>query len=517
MSYTPTKNIPTPTNAERERESMWLEEKHWGHRLWDQQSPWLTFLEFLCAASSAHQAGHLFDFDKSQYPSEYLAHGRVHLRNILFNNEQQISRIADTHGDNTTAWTKWLAWIESNSRGLDAAQRNFSYLRQRFDSFHEFATLVKALRSCIVEGDSNKRWSSRFIFPFGPAAIFEDLSIKDEKPSRDYVNFGRSGELLYHMLSRSEIRNELAKALPPRVLDGGNKWCQLVDRLQPPTQDNPARRGVASFLPYDSHPVFDLIAEDWLRLLGLRLPGFDVIPYLVTSGAFGLMLYQLHTSAKIVGGVEKPSMICEVVAPKKGLVRELSIESFEENSSLSVEAMERLIGAAEDDPKWNFGETDNDRLQSRRAVLEGLFRWSDDGQSKHPDDLLKQLRNEAKERHKRHFGQVHRSFGRGIGLVSRRGTNRFRYAPTDHFLKCLVFATVSKRVEFSEFLSQLYERYGLVFGEREAEHAKSEQGIDKKPFQQNALRLEHRLGSLGLLKRLSDACAYVENPYSSQT
>ncbi|MCO4875582.1 hypothetical protein VOI32_00875 [Paraburkholderia caribensis] len=514
MNYTPTRNVPTPAVAARERENMWLEEQFWGHRLWDQQSPWLTFLEFLCVAASAHRGGHLFDFDRSQYPSEYTAFGRVHLRNILFNNEQQITRIADSCGDNASAWDRWLTWIDANARGLDAGQRSFRYLRERFESFHDFATLIKALRSCVVEGNSNKRWSSRFIFPFGPAAIFEDLSIKDETLSRDYVNFGRSGELLYHMVARSHLRAELREIFPSRVLDDGNKWNQLIERLQPPTPENGARRGVATFLPYDSHPVFDLIAEDWLRLLQLRLPGFDVIPYLVNAGAFGLLLYQLHTSAHIVGGEAKPSIICEVVAPRKGLVRELSTESFEDNSLLSVEALDKLISRAEAHAGWNIDGSATDRLSSRRNVLEALFRWSDENQVNDPDDLLRQFRQEAKERHRRHFGQVHRSFGRGIGLVSKRGTNRFRYAPSDHFLKCLIFANVKKRIEFSELLAHLYDRYGLVFGEREAERAKSMHSIDKKPFQQNALRLEHRLGSLGLLKRLSDACAYVENPYA---
>jgi hypothetical protein len=37
--------------------------------------------------------------------------------------------------------------------------------------------------------------------------------------------------------------------------------------------------------------------------------------------------------------------------------------------------------------------------------------------------------------------------------------------------------------------------------------------FDRKAFQANARRLEQRLASLGLLRRLSDACAYVENPY----
>ncbi len=186
-----------------------------------------------------------------------------------------------------------------------------------------------------------------------------------------------------------------------------------------------------------------------------------------------------------------------------------------------IEAAEKLITAAESHPSWNLPGASGDRLNRRREVLEELFQWSDEGQVNDPDELLAHFRHEAKERHRRHFGQVHRAFGRGIGLVSRRGTSQVQIRDLQqhreggtHFLKCLVFASVSKRIEFGELLIRLYERYGLVFGEREAEEAKSEQGIDKKPFQQNALRLEHRLSSLGLLKRLSDACAYVENPYA---
>ena len=78
----------------------------------------------------------------------------------------------------------------------------------------------------------------------------------------------------------------------------------------------------------------------------------------------------------------------------------------------------------------------------------------------------------------------------------------------------MIFCNVKERIEFNAFLAQLYERYGLVFGEKEAENALTGQEIDKKPFQANSRRLEQRLSSLGLLKRLSDACAYVENPYS---
>ncbi|MES2885641.1 MAG: hypothetical protein V4709_12600 [Pseudomonadota bacterium] len=504
---------PQLNDGESASEGMWIEEQFWGHRLYDGQSPWLTFLEFIGVAHSAQEAGQLFDFEQSQYLSTYSALSRLHLRNILFLDEQRIVHTAKTYGDSDTAWSHWLEWIERNAKGLDPAKRKFGYLRTRFDSFHDFAALIRALRSCVVEGDTNKRWSSRFIFPFGPAALFEDLAIKDESFSREYINFGRSGELLYLMLARSSLRTELTELLP-RVLVAQNKWNHLVQRLQPDTT-SPVSPRSGAFLPYDAHPVFEILAADWLALLRLRLPGFDVVPHLVTSGAFGLLLYQLHTSAHLLGMPMVRPIICEVVAPKKGLVRELSTECFEENSVLSFDAMNCVIERVTLDPRWEQGAGPVEKLSNRRAVIADMFRWSDKNPSvSDPDELLRMFRSAARTRHQRHFGQVHRTFGRGVGLVSRRGTNRFRYAPTDHFLKFLVLATVDKRVEFGEFLEKLYRRYGLIFGEREAHAAKPGEAIDKKPFQQNALRLEQRLSSLGLLKRLSDACAYVENPYA---
>jgi len=511
MNIVPTTQLPTSSN---EREDLWLEEKYWGHRLWDQQSPWLIFLEFLCVAESAYRDGCLFDFKQSQYPSPFYAYSRIHLRNILFNNERRIIEIDNEIPDSTAAWKEWLVWITDNAHGLGPDERDFSYLKERFERFHDFAQLVRALRSCAVEGDTNKRWSSRFIFPFGSSSIFEDLSIKQDGTSREYINFGRSGELLYHMLARSNIRLELAKLLPERLFSP-NKWDDLVRQLQPDAASLArTKRGVATFLPYDAHPSFDVIAQDWKALLELELPGFDVVPYLVTTGAFGLFLYHLQTSATLLGRNRTPPIICEIVAPRRGLVREQSIENFEANNILSIEAIEWLLAQVESSTEWAQTGSSGDILVRRQQILAREFRWEDDTGVSDPDELWKRFKEEAKGRHRRHFGQVHRVYGRGIGLVSKRGTNRFRYAPNDAFLKALLFANVTNRMEFGEFLGQIYERYGLVFGEREAAQVLNSEDMDKKPFQANCVRLEQRLGSLGLLKRLSDACAYVENPYS---
>ncbi len=69
-------------------------------------------------------------------------------------------------------------------------------------------------------------------------------------------------------------------------------------------------------------------------------------------------------------------------------------------------------------------------------------------------------------------------------------------------------------MDYSEFLDLLYRRYGLVIGEREAVQVLSDDEFDRKSFQLNSARLERRLRTLGMLRRLSDACAYVENPLS---
>jgi hypothetical protein len=68
-------------------------------------------------------------------------------------------------------------------------------------------------------------------------------------------------------------------------------------------------------------------------------------------------------------------------------------------------------------------------------------------------------------------------------------------------------------MEFKDFLEALYQRYGIVVGDGQARDLIDSGNADQEDFSDNARRLEERLASLGLLKRLSDSCAYVENPF----
>ena len=199
---------PPPLDLHPNREHSikpWLDEQIWGHRLWDSQSPWLIFLEFLNVAEACERRGNLLA-DEAPYPLSYQPRRRMFLRNILFYSDD-VERVAEEHNDSRRAWDEWLKRIQDTATGIP--RPDFNYLKDRFYSYADFAEVVQLLRATAVERQSNKRWTSRFIFPFGAHALYMDLNSTPSGLSREYINFGRSGELLYLMLARSSQRDEL--------------------------------------------------------------------------------------------------------------------------------------------------------------------------------------------------------------------------------------------------------------------------------------------------------------------
>lgn len=505
--------LPAPPPNDHPDNEMWVDEQIWGHRLWDSQSAWLVFLEFLNIAEACHREGKLLDQQGNYYPLLFRPYQRMFLRNILFNNEA-LFRIGERYPDSSSAWSNWLTWMKENAKAVPS--RDFSYVQRRFASYQQFASLVGMLRSSAVESETNRRWTSRFVFPFGPNALYEDVNMTPSgSVTREYINFGRTGELLYMMLCRSAGAADLRTRLAG-LLSGPNPWNTLVTLFQPQEPEDSHTRG-KSYLPYRAHPRFDLLAEDWLRILELGLPGFDAYPHLVVLSAFHVILYQLHLSAEWCGERQPVHFISEVVAPRKTLVRELSSVSFQHNSQLSQRAVVAYVKRIEDSPEWLRAAAQPGAFPTCQNLLQERVRWPRDRDDydgpNDPATLIAELRQRATSRHRRHVANVHRNYGRDVGLVSKRGTNKLRYAPTDTLLKALILANVPQRMEYKEFLSHLYSRYGLVFGDREAEHVLEGSEYDRKAFQSNAERLEQRLGSLGMLRRLSDACAYVQNPF----
>ena len=239
-----------------------------------------------------------------------------------------------------------------------------------------------------------------------------------------------------------------------------------------------------------------------------------MFPHLVNLAGLHLVTYQLGVSRQLLGLETPLRIICEVVAPKKTLVREISCDLYQENNLLPAQAVETFISRIESSSAWQRALSENGAFEKCRKILRDEVRWGEDFEGpSDPEQLITALRQAAMKRHRQHVANIHRNYGREIGLVSRRGTVKLRYAPTDALLKTLLFANVEKRTELHQFLERLHTRYGIIFSDKEAEQVLPKGEFEKKAFQANSRRLEQRLGSLGVLKRLSDGCAYVVNPY----
>ena len=499
---------------------MWVDEAIWGHRLYDEQTPWLTLLEFLGILQSQIEVNKAFTRDKNNINNlKYYYYPRLYLRNILFNNPHKTAIIQEYISDDER-WQKWENIMKNSCGGINPPV-DFSYLKQRFSSFEDFVRIINFIQSNALENDSNKRWTSKFVFPYGANCLYTDLRVKGTGYSQDRRFFARTGELLYLMLSCSGKGAELKTGLlnlgvvtEAENKEKTSKWNRIMTLLQPEydlIQTNPNNN--PPYLPETELSEYRALAEDYLTILDYNLPDYDAIPHLVTLTGLHLIIYFLSRAKAILNSNKYPQFILEIVAPKKTVIRDLASTSFLENNNLSTQAVSTYIHNIETTFEWENCITSPNFLEDTKTLLEDKFAYSCDN-SNSPEEMLEQLCEDAISRHKKHIAKCHSSWGKEIGLVSSRGSRRLRYAPNDSLLKTLVLCTVKSRLEFQQFLTRLYKKYGFIIGDRQGKKFIETGEADQKDFTNNAERLEARLASLGLLKRLSDACAYVQNPYN---
>ncbi len=497
--------------------AIWVDEAIWGHRLYDEQTPWLTVLEFLGVLYAEAKAGRAL-IEARPNSLSYKPQQQLRLRNVLFNNPHLASVLMEGSTDER-AWTTWYDRMGRHAAGLRDGAADFHYLRERFRSFQDFTAVVHFLRTTALESNSNKRWSSKFVFPFGPSAFYEDLTVSDTSVSNDRRFFGRTGEVLYLMLCRSGRAEELVEQLTKRFLDETTAYNRLVRAIQGTDQLAPNDRpGV--YLPYPALSEFTRLADDWLAILRRSLPAYDALPHLVTITGLNIILYQLSRARDILGREGHPTMVVEIVSPKRTVLRELSAVSYDANNILPRQAVERFVRRVTETEEWRTALASGDPRGEARTVLQRHFDWpdpkQDDERELETEQLVEELVKQARERHLQHAGNIHGAWGRAIGLASRRASRKVRYAPTDGLLKTLVVCSVDGRMPFKEFLAYLYRRYGFVIGDQQAGDYIGSGQADQAAFSDNARRLEDRLFSLGLVRRLSDSCAYVENPFYSE-
>lgn len=489
-----------------------VDEHIWGHRLYDEQLPHLTVLEFLGVLWSN------VDNPLVAAPSDrvrYRPQRQMRLRGLMFNNPY-VQSVRERAIPDEEKWKHWQEHFAQDATKI--GDEDMGYLRKVFTSFDDFAKAIELLRSSAFEARSNKRWSSKFVFPFGPDALYEDLRVDSGGASNDRRFFARTGELLYLMLCRSKRGSVLGKKLVERLFDTNAPMNKLVRALQGNPQLAPDARDVG-YLPHESHPRFDRLCEDWLAILSRDIPIYDALEHLITSAGLNLFLYFLECGKYASGAAEPVELVCEIVSRQRTKVRALSGDSYHANQALSVRAVQTSVESVKLTDEWAAALQSEYPEAECAKVLRGRFQWpaadGDDADYSRTsgDALVVKLAEMAAARHEQHFAKIHSAWSRAIGLSSRRLARRTRYAPNDRLLKTLVVTIADDRMQFDDFLSEAWRRYGIVFGDVEGAHLIKEKQVDQEALSENRGNLETRLVGLGLVRRLSDSCSFVENPF----
>jgi len=489
-----------------------VDEHIWGHRLYDEQLPHMAVLEFLGVLGSNK------DTPLIAAPADrvrYRPQRQIRLRGLLFNNPY-VESVSEKAIPDDDKWKSWKELFAEDATGL--GDDDMEYLRQVFLNFDDFAKAIELLRSSAFEARSNKRWSSKFVFPFGPDALYEDLRVESSGASNDRRFFARTGELLYLMLSRATRGPELGQKLIERLYDSKAPMNRLVKALQGEPQFANEPRDVG-YLPYASNPRFDRLCEDWLAILSRDMPIYDALEHLIASAGLNLLLYFLECGKKQSGDAEPVEIVCEIVSRERTKVRALSGDSYQANQALSLRAVRSAVEQIKLTDVWATAVGSDDPEGECVKLMRESFQWPPvDGEyeRRSGDDLVRELAERAESRHEQHIGKIHAAWSRAIGLSSRRLARRTRYAPNDRLLKTLVVTIVDDRMQFDEFLQEVRRRYGLVIGDMEGAHLVREKQVDQEALSENRGNLETRLVGLGLVRRLSDSCSFVENPFGSK-
>ncbi|MDZ4281325.1 MAG: hypothetical protein U1C04_11195 [Hydrogenophaga sp.] len=496
-----------------------VDENIWGHRLYDEQLPHLTVLEFLGALGS--------NLDKPLRPHEGLGGAfkfqpqrQIRLRGLLFNNPY-VESISESAQSNEEKWRQWFDRFALGSTGNGDGADDMAYLRHSFANFDDFAKAVELLRSSSFESRSNKRWSSKFVFPFGPDALYEDLEIDSKgKMSNDRRFFARTGELLYMMLTRAKRGAELGDLLAKRLFDREAPMNRLARAMQgsPQRADDSRQSG---YLPEAANPRFDQICEDWLSILAKDMPIYDALEHVIAISGLNMLLYFLERAKRVAGDDDPVEIVCEIVSKERTKVRALSGDSYQFNQGLPAKAVRAHVEGIRMDAAWAEAASSEFPEAERVKLMRERFQWpsadvsdDEDYSGENPDALVLRLTELALARHEQHIGKIHTSWSRAIGLSSRRLSRRTRYAPNDRLLKSLVVTLVDDRMQFDEFLAEAKKRYGLVLGDAEGARLVDAKLVDQEELSENRDNLEARLVGLGLVRRLSDSCSFVENPFA---
>jgi hypothetical protein len=437
-----------------------LQEIMFFHRIKDEDTICLS-LEFLNVLE-AEYSGNLKE-EKASYKKS------IQIRQILYN----LPALDIIYNEPITSENKMEKIINLlEKKGIDV-----THLKDmEFDDFYKIVNIFKKSSFYL---DTNKRWSSKFIYPFNFDVLFFDLSNKDGF-TIDRRFFTRGGEVLYLMISRAK-NYEILKKLLIETYSQNERFTKLFNKLQSKTErTNPSYLG---YLAKEKSEIFDMVVDDLITLFKRNIPLNDKFIYMSLINGFYFVHFLLNESMnyanKSLSKEKKVVYVIEVLNNKSDNVRKASKMSYKFNEKLILEAL-----------KSEFNKLDKK-----------LYK-----------DLNITDFSEIEKKAKRELIPSHRELLKP-SLASDLNTNSYRYLISDLFLKTLVLINVEKKMLFYDFLDLLYNKYGFIFSNR---HLKLKQSFSENDFIKNEKRFFNRLKALGLLENKSDGYAYVVNIFEEK-
>jgi hypothetical protein len=511
---------------------MWVQEAIFGHRFIKEQQPYMLVLETLsvCRArllnanGMATGSGPIFT-DPAHGLSHEAIEARVpyqgELRFILFEDRELDALAEDRNLTNDDRLRRWITHLNVQGEAVLRRSGAFDYLAERFDGrFQDLLQAVRILRGLEIEVVNDRHWTKRFVVPRGRFLHLGDIKPGEKSWTLDRIFFGRGGEMVYLMLNRSKAAQALGTLINDQFFSGSDPLDALAAALSPP-KDRTTGDSTLGYLPYAEAPAYDRMGDDWLRLIGLpRLPLPQKVDPLSRITALNLVRYFGEVSAERLGRPAPPPLpmdFCDgKVRPLQVLCRTALMSAREAIGDAVASHVDSQLKAS---PRWQKAVAAADagtRSSEAIGAIGEIFRLKampDKGVSPTPEEWRLELLKRAAARRNNQIEDLFLPLGKKAGFVMDRQKIGSWFCASDPLLEALVLANVAAPMSIEAFADLLQARYGIVVGRPQAERAYAALPVSSTDFEANTRAFERRLTSLGFVKRLSDDCAFVSNPF----
>ncbi|GIV64520.1 hypothetical protein A6A03_17700 [Chloroflexus islandicus] len=521
----------------------------WGHRLREGQH-WMEYLlEFLSVL-----AGYGYQFGRTD---EYRVPARLGLKRFVFYDEyektqdprdqkavdllrQELEKHVTANGHQPKAV---LEQLRALLRSFSVIEANRSWFAKSLFPVHEELLLWEALR----KGATKNVYQAQV-----DSLTSAQLDAGIEFLPRNF--FARGGELYYLMISagteqspeqRQRIGDRLRELLVERNQMLG-RFAQMVNATwQSLINEEQVVKTEPGWLPDPDCSLYRQCAEDVEHLLDNRLDALESLELLAHLIGFHIIIYiyhrahpnhndHIHHTGQCLNQC-RPEILIDIPGDEDSrVIRQISASQLlrhEQWQSDRIRAWFRsvatvmaqhttaavLVDALVDQAEQFVGGV---RKTARQAFQTHIAQFHQQAlQLKNNTDAIiehySQMMYAVTEHNFRdHFLPIHRRLGRAIGLIAPQRGPQPRFVLGDTLLKTLTMTVVKpaeQAISFGEFLTRLYQRYGIIVGPGEARESGllSRAGVNEGVFARNRERLLERLKFAGLATIYSDATAMV--------